>query len=237
MAATRQPLCSLHIRGATGVTSSAVNGIFDPTDELSCGQPVYVKRGVSSGCIHFWSATGIWIVTNTESKGKKNGEGCAFLTHSGRLEAASSMSNWEVYDGKAIVTQPDVRVHVESAPLHIRGAAGVNSSDVNGIFDPTDELSCGQPVYVKRGDSRYCIHFWSAEGAWIVSSTEDKSKKNGEGYAFLKHSGRLEAASSMSNWEVYDGKAFVTQPDVRVHVESAPLHIRGVTGVNSSDVN
>jgi hypothetical protein len=217
----------VHIRGATGHGSSEVNGIFDPTEELSCGQPVYVKRGDGIKCMHFWSATGQWTVAPTENKGK-NDAGWACLKHSGRLEAASSMSDWRVGNGKEMITQADVRVHVESAPVHIRGAKGPSSAEVNGIFDPTEELSCGQPVYVKRGDGIKCMHFWSATVQWIVTPTENKGK-NGNGWAFLKHSGRLEAASLMSDWKVYDGKAFVTQADVRVHVESAPVHIRGYT--------
>ncbi len=119
----------------------------------------------------------------------------------------------------SFVTRPDVRVHVESAPLHIRGVTGVNSAIVNGIFDPTEELSCGQPVYVKRGDGGKCIHFWSADGDWIVTDIASKGK-DGTGWASLKHSGRLEAASVMSDWRVNDGKTFVTQPGVRLHVES-----------------
>ena len=100
------------------------------------------------------------------------------------------MSNWMVGNGKELITQADVRVHVESAPVHIRGVTGNGSSYVNGIFDPTEELSCGQPVYVKRGDGSKCIHFWSATGQWIVAPTENKGK-NDTGWAALKHSGRL----------------------------------------------
>jgi hypothetical protein len=172
-------LSSLHIRGATGYFSPSVNGIFDPTEELSCGQPVYVKRGDGGRCIHFCSATGRWIVTDTDSKGK-HGTGLAFLKHSGRLEAASSMSTWRMDDGESVFTQPDVRMDVESGHLHIRGATGYQSASVNGIFDPTEELSCGQPVYVKRGDCSKCIHFWSATGRWIVADTDSKGK-NGKG--------------------------------------------------------
>ena len=79
------------------------------------------------------------------------------------------MSDWKVNVETVFVTQADVRVHVESAPVHIRGATGNSSSIVNGIFDPTEELSCGQPVYVKRGDGSKCIHFWSVTGQWIVA--------------------------------------------------------------------
>ena len=106
-----------------------------------------------------------------------------------------------------------------SHPLHMRGVTGYCSAEVNGIYDPTDELSCGQPVYVKRGDSDKCIRFWTASGNWLVSPVSNKGK-DGNGWAYLKHSGRLEAASSMSDWQVYDGKVFLAQADVRVHVES-----------------
>ncbi len=118
MAAAHQSTLSLHIRGVTGHVSDEVNGIWDPTDELSCGQPVYVKRGDGGKWIHFWSATSTWTVAPTANKGK-DGLGWAFLKHSGRLEAASSMSDWQLSDGKGLVAQPGVRVHVDSEkPCH-----------------------------------------------------------------------------------------------------------------------
>ena len=115
----------------------------------------------------------------------------------------------------------------------MRGVTGCCSAEVNGIYDPTDELSCGQPVYVKRGDSGKCIRFWTASGQWLVSLVSDKGK-NSSAWASLKHSGRLEAASSMSDWQVTDGKVFSAQADVRVHVESAPVHMRAAAWHQSS---
>jgi len=112
--------------------------------------------------------------------------------------------------------------HHLSRSLHIRGATGVNSAVVSGTWDPTGELSCGKPVYVKRGDGGKCIHFWSRtsdNGSWVVTDTECKGK-NDNGWAWLKHLGRLEAASSMSNWTMTDGTDIVAQPDMRVETDS-----------------
>ena len=108
--------------------------------------------------------------------------------------------------------------HHLTRSLEIQGATGINSAAVNGTWDPTGELSCGKPVYVKRGDGGNCIHFWSSTNDWIVSSTENKGK-NGAGYAWLEHSGRLETSSR--NWRIYDGTERVKQRDVLVQVTNS----------------
>ena len=40
-----------------------------------------------------------------------------------------------------------------SRNVHIRGVEGLAAARVNGVYEPTEERSCGRPVYSKRGDS------------------------------------------------------------------------------------
>lgn len=60
----------VEISGATDTL--IVNGMYNRTEELSGGQPVFRKLGVgvSETWIHYWPTSNEWIVTGTESIGK-----------------------------------------------------------------------------------------------------------------------------------------------------------------------
>jgi hypothetical protein len=97
----------------------------------------------------------------------------------------------------------------------ISGASGPCASKVNGIFDVTEELSCGRCVCIKRDDPDVCLHFWEPSGQWLVASTDNKGK-NSASWAYLKHAGELDSASSMNSWSIASHGKFANQPDVRV---------------------
>ncbi len=103
---------ALVVSGASGPCSSKVNGVFYATEELSGGQCVYIKRDNPDVCIHFWDASGQWVVAAVSDKGK-NSNGWACVKHSGGLESASSLSTWKVTANGIFGDQPGVRVHFE----------------------------------------------------------------------------------------------------------------------------
>ena len=46
--------------------------------------------------------------------------------------------------------------------IDIRGAKGLNQSTINGVYEPTDEVCSGWPVYRKRGDANKWLEFFIA---------------------------------------------------------------------------
>ncbi len=50
---------------------------------------------------------------------------------------------------------------------------------------------------------------------WLVASTDNKGK-NSTSWAYLKHAGELDSASSMNSWSTTSHGKFANQPDVRV---------------------
>ena len=98
--------------------------------------------------------------------------------------------------------------------IHISGASGNNADFVNGIYDAINELSCGQCVYIKRGDPATCVHFWDKTGRWIITETVNKGVNN-KGRALVSHQGSLDSACSLNTWEVVVNKVWTAQPDVR----------------------
>jgi hypothetical protein len=100
----------------------------------------------------------------------------------------------------------------------ISGASGPCATKVNGVFDATEELSCDQFVYIKRDDPEICLHFWKPSGQWLVAAISNKGK-NATSWAYLKHIGGLDSASSLNSWSVTSHGKFGKQPDVRVRAD------------------
>lgn len=46
--------------------------------------------------------------------------------------------------------------------IDIRGAKGLNQSTINGVYEPTEEVCSGWPVYRKRGDANKWLEFFIA---------------------------------------------------------------------------
>lgn len=108
---------SVMIAGATEAMKGhmQVNGVFDPTGELSGGRPVYRKRGNGEVFIHFWLETKKWIVAKASSVGKDR-IGWAFMCFDGTLEACAGLP-WKMTfkDSEKPVEQPGVILRLESS--------------------------------------------------------------------------------------------------------------------------
>ena len=91
-----------------------MNGVFYATEELSGGECVYIKRDNADVCIHFWAASGQWVVASVNDKGK-NSNGWACVKHTGGLDSASSLTTWKVTTNGVFGDQPDVQVRTQGA--------------------------------------------------------------------------------------------------------------------------
>ena len=105
------------ISGATGPTAAAINGAYDRTSEVCGGYALYAKRGDASTCIEHHE--GDWQVKAVSSKGK--GVCWAYVAGGCGLEACTSRV-WRVWDGKAHVDAPSVKlVAGAEAQRQVRG--------------------------------------------------------------------------------------------------------------------
>ena len=64
----------------------------------------------------------------------------------------------------------------------IRGATGDKAHTINGIFETTDEMSGGMPVYRKMGDSDTWLVYNPSFKAWFVQLTLHKGMSAGWAY-------------------------------------------------------
>ena len=56
----------------------------------------------------------------------------------------------------------EVRRVNEAVPVEIRGATGLHASEINGKYEPTDEICDGMPVYRKQGDPDVWLEYAAA---------------------------------------------------------------------------
>ena len=108
--------------------------------------------------------------------------------------------------------------------MFISGATGVHAASINGFFEPTQEKGLdGRVLYVKRGDASQCIEHYG--GQWEVKAVSEKGKSSA--WAYVAGGCGLEACTSRV-WRVWDGKAHVDAPSVKlVAGAEAQRHVRG----------
>ena len=102
----------VHVEGVTG-PCSMINGTYEATSEVLGGQPLY-RRRTDIMCIEYWPTKSQWQIKPMHSKGQ---DVCsAYINISGSLSGAVSLNSWMVWDGRAQVHQPAVRLLIEAAP-------------------------------------------------------------------------------------------------------------------------
>jgi len=78
----------------------------------------------------------------------------------------------------------------------------------------------GQPLYRRRSDIM-CIEYWPTKSQWQIKPMHSKGQDVCS--AYVNSSGSLAGAVALNTWMVWDGKAQVNQPAVRLHIDEAPV--------------
>ena len=244
---------SVRIVGTTGINAALVNGVYEPTDEMSKGNvTVYRKADGSGGLLEYLASTKQWQVKPTAVKGT---DLCRALCVSPdkRLPECPG-GQWRVWDGSKHVPQPAVAVSTVSkeevdayraelqqeaarvvsgtCSVRIDGAMGaytylgkiegivggcfIHAATINGVYEPTDELSKGNvTVYRKVGDSNQCLEYLASTKQWQVKATANKGKDGCWSYCNIDDK-CLPEKCPVGQWSIWTGTKFVPQPAVTV---------------------
>ena len=98
--------------------------------------------------------------------------------------------------------------------IFISGAAGVNASAINGVYDRTSETSGGYAVYAKRGDGSMCMEHFQGTKSWQVKHVSDKGKDGCNAYVA---GGCAAEACTSRQWMVsFDNKTHSDAPLVKM---------------------
>ena len=107
--------------------------------------------------------------------------------------------------------------------VQLSGATGDNARDINGYYEPIDELVGNASVYKKLGDGAVrWIEYNAATGKWILKPTSLRGTTRGRARATISPARPLEDCPS-SCWEVYDHGNWVNQPSFSVSISSRAL--------------
>jgi hypothetical protein len=101
--------------------------------------------------------------------------------------------------------------------VHIHGVSGPCAM-INGAYEASSEVLGGQPLYRRRTDIM-CIEYWPTKSQWQIKPMHSKGQDVCS--AYINVSGSLAGAVSLSTWMVWDGRAQVHQPAVRLLIEAA----------------
>lgn len=233
---------SIDIRGAKGPNAVTINGIYDPTDEVCNDWPVYQKRGDSNKWLEFFNQSNKWYIKATNDKGKARGWMRLSSNPPTRPELCKEIS--EVWDGSKWTSQPSVSIvtarqrnqedmksgtirRIRAVALSISGATGPSGPSINGIYEPTEEICGGWPVYHKRDDPEKWLEYIVATNEWYVKPTTDKGKA--EGWMCIASDPPVRPELSVGSCDVWDGERWTTQNTVRISV--LPGYFKSMTDI------
>jgi hypothetical protein len=206
-----------------------INGVYEPTEEYCSGWPVYRKRNDGNKWLEFFIASNKWYIKGTNDKGKAKGWMRLSCDPATRPELCKSVC--EVWDGNKWTSQPTVSIvtakqrreedrrlgaerRAQAVPVDVRGATGPSASSINGVYEPTNEICGGWPVYRKQGDPDKWLEYIVATNEWYVKPTADRGRA--EGWMCLASDPPTRPELSRGTCEVWDGDRWTVQTTVTV---------------------
>jgi hypothetical protein len=103
--------------------------------------------------------------------------------------------------------------------VEIGGATGPHAADVNGVYERTDGVKNGKPVFAKKvaGGSEWVLGLWEApDGLWLVSPRAKIDGNEAAGWAHNVCTGVVHPAVPGTAWSAWDGTDWIVQEAVTV---------------------
>jgi len=248
---------AVRISGATGINAGFVNGLYEVTDEVSGGMPVYKKQEAEMW-LEYHASTSRWLSRPTTSKGQERNDSHASVDcDSGVLPDEAPIGAWKVGNGFSFSAQESIIVSPMSAAdvaaektavqaaceaaretarhaVRISGATGNNAALVNGLFELTGEISGGMPVYKKQGDEQWLEYFVST-CRWMSRSTARKGQTNNSCHAYVDCAiCVLPDEAPTGAWQVANGVSFGVQANIVVSPMSAEQVVAEAAAVQAA---
>lgn len=129
---------------------------------------------------------------------------------SATLSARSNQNSLPIPVSLSLSLPPQPVVVSRLQPVRISGCIGDRSNDINGIYDPVDEMCDGFCRYLKRGGQNNWIEYNATRGHWHVKKAESKGSVNAWAYCVSSSVPPDTIAASFA-WHVYNGSDFPEQ--------------------------
>ena len=123
--------------------------------------------------------------------------------------------------------------------MAIRGATGSNAANINGLYEPTEELHDEHAVYMKSmSDGAMWIEYrmgLKATGRWVVKKTRASKTGRGKSKTRIMKGNTTACAAAVTveqvpAWKVKDGGTWGAQASVSVQRAPIATAVRGATG-------
>jgi hypothetical protein len=132
----------------------------------------------------------------------------------------SIVSQAELEAHKAAIAAEAARQVVGTKHVRLAGATGGAAMAVNGVYEPTSEVSSGGvTVYRKVGDADLWLEYLAGAGQWQVKRTASKGKNACSAYCAVPAK-CLPEACPVGQWQVGDGTKFTTQASITMSIVS-----------------
>jgi len=235
---------TLDVRGASGINAFKINGVYDPIDEYSGGWPVYQRRGGVDYWLEYTEDRGNWQIKSASHRGMDSAfayvdsypakfpEKCGntWWVYTGN-KGAEANSGWEKQKSMSVMSSVERQAEDQKlfekrkahcVPVDIRGATGPRGGGLNGVFEPSDEMKGGWPVYRKRDDGEWWLEYDACPQKWMIRPTSCRGTTRGRAYILCDPHTRPENAKGV--WRLSDGKGgWAPEPTVQVVAETVAV--------------
>lgn len=196
-----------------------MNGRFDPTSEV-CGGFIRYKHERYDLWLEYNDERQQWHIKPEVNKGTTLA--WAYATFKCRGAPDSRPADWFSYTASTGFTQAVGMVIIKSCvSIKISNAAGSVGNQVNGYYDPTEELCGGWVRYKKRGErENVWMEYFAEKGQWHVKPASSKMTTNAWAYATCKPA--MAPTEVADCWKLYDGAKFVDYRDVVIENADEP---------------
>ena len=139
-----------------------------------------------------------------------------------RTAAAMAKAEQEIAEMKAKAGQElqQQRQRQLDVRVSIAGVTGPQETAVNGVYEPTSELSGGMPVYRKVGDGDRWLWFYAPKSQWQVTRTANMGTGLAAAYCVVPLP-CMPQDCPVGMWQVsFDGTEYVPQPAIIVSFQT-----------------
>ncbi len=96
----------------------------------------------------------------------------------------------------------------------ISGATGSCAHLINGLWDRSEEVVDGMPVYFKRDDRDECLEYYATDRSWYIRALANRGTNAGHAFVDCNPAGPAEECTG--TWRVLSNDKWEDQPSVRV---------------------
>ena len=231
---------AVRIAGATGMNAALINGIYEPTEEMSDQVTVFRKVDDEDMWLEYIAFHKGWQLVSTANKGT-NAYFANCDVHVKCLPQDCPVGQWNVCIDGELVIQRSVAISLASdeeveayrlerereaahevkgsQAVRIAGVKGLSAPIINGVYKPSLEMSNNVTVFCKVDDEGVWLEYRPNSKQWQVTSVDNKGTDRRYASCTVPAKG-LPQDCDARQWQVIAHGASAPQPGITITVVS-----------------